>query len=48
LSDNRDYRDNRDYHLHEIDRDNPWSFEETLFAKHFAEQEGRFACFAVF
>jgi hypothetical protein len=43
LSDNRDYRDNRDYHLHEIDRDNPWSFEETLFAKHFAKQEGRFA-----
>jgi hypothetical protein len=32
LSDNRDYRDNRDYHLYEIDRNNPWSFDETRFA----------------
>jgi hypothetical protein len=32
LSDNCDYRDNRDYHLYEIDHDNPWSFDETHFA----------------
>jgi hypothetical protein len=38
LSDNRDYRNNRNYHLCEIDLDNPWSFEETRFAKHFAKQ----------
>ncbi len=48
LSDNRDYCDYRDYHLYEIDPDNPWSFAETCFAKHLAKQEGRFACFAVF
>ncbi len=48
MSDNRDYRDNRDYHLYEIDHDNPWSFGETHFAKYFAKQEGRFACFALF
>ncbi len=40
MSDNRDYRDNRDNHLYEIDHDNPWSFDETHFAKHFAKQEG--------
>jgi hypothetical protein len=48
LSDNRDYRDNRDYHLYEIDRNNPWSFDETRFTKHFAKQEGRLGSFAVF
>ncbi len=42
MSDNRDYRD---YHLYETDCDNPWSFDETCFAKHFAKQEGRFAVF---
>jgi hypothetical protein len=48
LSDNRDYRDHRDYHLYEKDRNNPWSFNETRFAKHSAKQEGRLGCFAVF
>ncbi len=51
MSDNRDYRDNRDNrnnHLYEIDCNNPWSFEETCFAKCFAKQKGRFTCFAVF
>ncbi len=48
MSDNRDYRDNRDYHLYEIDHDNSWCFDETHFAKHIAKQEGRFACFALF
>jgi hypothetical protein len=46
LSDNRDYRDNHDYHLYKIDHDNPWSFDEMHFAKHFAKQVGRFACLA--
>ncbi len=48
MSDNRDYRDNCDYHLYEIDRNNPWSFDETRFEKHFAKQEGPLSCFAVF
>ncbi len=48
MSDNCDYCDNRDYHLYEIDRDNPWSFDESRYAKHFVKQEGRFACFVVF
>ncbi len=48
LSDNRDYRDNSGNHLYEIYCDNPESFDETRFAKHFAKQEGRFACFTVF
>jgi hypothetical protein len=48
LSDNRDYRDNHDYHLYEIDHKNPWSFDETHFAKHFAKQKGHLGCFAVF
>jgi hypothetical protein len=26
---NRDYRDVHEYHLYEIDRDNPWGFGET-------------------
>jgi hypothetical protein len=43
--DYRDYRDNRDDHFYEIDRNNPRSFDERCFAKHFAKQEGRFACF---
>jgi hypothetical protein len=47
-SDNRDYRNSRDYHLYQIDHDNPWGFDEMRFAKHFAKQEGRFACLAVF
>ncbi len=45
MSDNRDYRD---YHLYEVDRDNPCSFDETRLEKHFAKQEGRFTLFAVF
>jgi hypothetical protein len=48
LSDNRDYRDNHDYHLYEIDHKNPWSFDETHFAKHFAKQESHLGGFAVF
>jgi hypothetical protein len=48
LSDNPDYRDNRDYHLYKIDCNNPWSFDETRFAKHFAKQEDRLGSFAVF
>ncbi len=47
MSDNRDYRDNRDYHLYKIDMDNPCSFDQTHFATHFVKQEGRFACFAL-
>ncbi len=31
-----------------MDRANPRSFDKTCFAKHFAKQEGHFACFAVF
>jgi hypothetical protein len=48
MSDNRNYRGNRDYHLYEKDHNNPWSFDETRFEKHFAKQEGRLGCFAVF
>jgi hypothetical protein len=48
LSDNHDYRDNRDYYLYKIDCNNPWSFDEMRFAKNFAEQEGRLGSFAVF
>ncbi len=48
MSDNCDYRDNRNYHLYKIDHNNPWSFDETHFAKHFAKQEGHLGCFAVF
>ncbi len=48
MSDNRDYHNNHDYHLYEIDHNNPWSFDETRFAKRFARQEGRFARFSVF
>jgi hypothetical protein len=32
----------RDYRLYEIDRDNPWGFDETHFAKNFTKQEGLF------
>ncbi len=31
-----------------VDRNSPWSFDETRFAKHLAKQEGRLACFTVF
>ncbi len=48
MSDNRDYHGNRDYHLYEIDRNNPWSFNETCFVNNFAKQVGHFACFTVF
>jgi hypothetical protein len=34
MSDNHDYCDDRDDRLYEIDHDNPWSFDETCFAKH--------------
>ncbi len=40
--------DNRDYHLNEIDCNKPKSFDETCFVKHFAKEEGRFACSPVF
>ncbi len=45
---NHDDRDDRDYRLYEIDRDNPWGVGETRFANHFKKQEGlfRLGCFS--
>jgi hypothetical protein len=48
LSDNHDYRDDRDYGLYKIGHDNPWNFDETRFAKYFVKQKGSFCLFCCF
>jgi hypothetical protein len=41
-------RNDRDYPLYEIDRNNAWDFDETRFAKHFVKQVGSFCLFRQF